>query len=214
MSNYQVPDYSDRLQNLMEKAGISSKKELAEKAGIYELELNRINRGLVMKTRVEILLKISQALGISLTEIITTFSEEKILTEKPDTNRLGDLEKEYRRLETKIQQQREILMQEFQESTLNAIESWLIQWPTITAKVKENPEISATRLLPLVKPLQQLLQNWGVEAIAPVGAEIPYNPQLHDLMQGNAEPGEIVKVRYTGYKQGNKLLWRAKVNPI
>lgn len=198
----------------MEKAGISTSKELAKKADISELELNRINRGLVMQTRVEILLKISQALGVSLPEIINTFSEVKIPTEKPNNNRLTDLEKEYRRLETKIQQQREILMQEFQESTLNAIESWLIQWPTITAKVKENPEISATRLLPLIKPLQQLLQNWGVESIAAVGAEIPYDPQFHDLMQGNAEPGETVKVRYTGYKQGNKLLWRAKVNPI
>jgi molecular chaperone GrpE (heat shock protein) len=53
-----------------------------------------------------------------------------------------------------------------------------------------------------------------VEAIAPVGAEIPYDPQLHQLMEGNPQLGEIVKVRYTGYRQGDKLLYRAKVSPV
>jgi len=39
-----------------------------------------------------------------------------------------------------------------------------------------------------------------VEAIAPVGAELSYDPQLHQLL-GRAQPGERVKVRYTGYCQ-------------
>ncbi len=53
-----------------------------------------------------------------------------------------------------------------------------------------------------------------MELIAPVGAEIPYNPQQHELLEGTAEPGEPVKVRYTGYRQGDKLLYRAKVSPL
>jgi len=58
------------------------------------------------------------------------------------------------------------------------------------------------------------LEHWGVESIAPVGAQIPYNPQQHQLMEGTAEPGEPVKVRYTGYRQGDKLLYRAKVSLV
>jgi hypothetical protein len=33
-------------------------------------------------------------------------------------------------------------------------------------------------------------------------------------MEGTSLPGEIVKVRYTGYLQGEKLLYRAKVSPV
>ena len=50
--------------------------------------------------------------------------------------------------------------------------------------------------------------------IANVGAEVPYNPQKHQLMYVNLVPGEIVRVRYKGYRQGNKLLCKAEVGPI
>jgi molecular chaperone GrpE (heat shock protein) len=110
--------------------------------------------------------------------------------------------------------QRQELCQEFQQASLQVIESWLLQWPTAAHKARENPQLAAVKLLPLVRPIQQLLQQWGVEAIAPVGAGIPYDPQLHQLLEGTAQPGETVKVRYTGYRQGEKLLYRAKVSPI
>ena len=94
------------------------------------------------------------------------------------------------------------------------MESWLLQWPTAAQKARENQHLAAVKLLPLLRPIEQLLQQWGVEAIAPVGAELPYEPQLHQLMEGTAQPGETVKVRYTGYRQADKLLYRAKVSPI
>ena len=90
----------------------------------------------------------------------------------------------------------------------------MLQWPTAVSKVQENQTLPAVKLLPLLRPVEKLLQQWGVEAIAPVGACIPYNPQQHQLLEGTAEPGSTVKVRYTGYKQGDKLLYRAKVIPV
>jgi hypothetical protein len=33
-------------------------------------------------------------------------------------------------------------------------------------------------------------------------------------MEGHAEVGDRVRVRYTGYWQGEKLLYRAKVSPV
>ena len=33
-------------------------------------------------------------------------------------------------------------------------------------------------------------------------------------MDVNLVPGEIFRVRYTGYRQGNKLLCKAKVGPL
>ena len=51
-------------------------------------------------------------------------------------------------------------------------------------------------------------------AIATVDEELAYDPQDHQLMKGTAQPGELVKVRYVGYKQGDKLLYKAKVSPV
>jgi molecular chaperone GrpE (heat shock protein) len=58
------------------------------------------------------------------------------------------------------------------------------------------------------------MEAWGLEAIASVGAEVAYNPKLHQLMEGSAEVGAMVRVRFTGYRQGEKLLYRAKVSPL
>jgi hypothetical protein len=33
-------------------------------------------------------------------------------------------------------------------------------------------------------------------------------------MEGNAESGQLVKIRYVSYRQGEKLLDRAKVSPV
>jgi molecular chaperone GrpE (heat shock protein) len=86
-------------------------------------------------------------------------------------------------------------------------------FPTAAHKVRANPQLEAIKILPLVeKPLEKLLFIWGIQAIASVGAEVAYDPQYHELLQGNAEIGEPVKVVYVGYRQGEKLLYRAKVS--
>jgi molecular chaperone GrpE (heat shock protein) len=112
-------------------------------------------------------------------------------------------------------QQRELLQQEFQRSSLQILESLLLQWPTAAYIAREDHQLTAVKILPLVdKPLEALLQAWGVKAIASVGDKTPYNPQLHQLLEGTAQPGEIVKVRYTGYTQYDQLLYRARVSPM
>lgn len=205
-------DYTLDLQRLIQQAGLSSLKALSQKAGVSELDLIRLRRGLALQTRADTLIKISQALGISLTELLATFAPESV--ELAQESAFGAVEEEYRRLQIQMQQQRETLMQEFQQQGLQILESWMLQWPTAASKAQENPQLEAVKLLPLLRPIEQLLQEWGVEAIATVGASIPYNPQFHQLMEGTAEFGEPVKVRYTGYRQGDKLLHRAKVSPI
>lgn len=214
-----IPDYAPQLQRLMQQAGISSDRELSQKAGVPEIQVIRLRRGLALKTRADILLKISQALQISLTELLATLAPDFVELEKAPPTALEKapptaLEQEYQRLQVAIAQQRESLMQEFQLASVQILESWMLQWPTAASKAQENHNLRAQKLLPLLRPVEQLLQHWGIEAIAPVGAEIPYDPQQHQLLEGTAQPGENVKVRYTGYRQGDKLLYRAKVSPI
>ena len=217
-------NFTHQLQDLMQRVGISSFKALARSSGVSERQLMRLRRGEVQQIRVDTLLKLSQALQVPLTELVTAFSEVEFggetapSQESPQAmpaavSAYADLKREYQRLQVQLQEQRQSLWQEFQQSSLGVLESWLLQWPTAAHKAKENPQLPAVRLLPLLRPMEQLLQQWGVEAIAPVGAELPYDPQLHQLLEGNAQPGERVKVRYTGYRQGDKLLYRAKVSP-
>ncbi|MGH1394088.1 MAG: nucleotide exchange factor GrpE [Trichormus sp.] len=210
-------DRTSQLQNLMQAVGISSFRALSRAAGVSERQILRLRQGKLEQMRLEVLLKLSQVLEISLSQLVETFTvlSAKPQTPSPKLQEFADLKQEYERSQLQLQQQREILLQEFQQSSLQLLESLLLQWPTAAQKAQENPELAAVKILPLVqKPLEKLLQAWGVEAIAPVGAELPYNPQLHQLLEGTAQPGEIVKIRYTGYLQGDKLLYRAKVSPI
>ncbi|MEM9008261.1 MAG: hypothetical protein AAGE59_32725, partial [Cyanobacteria bacterium P01_F01_bin.86] len=127
---------------------------------------------------------------------------------------IARLETEYQRLQTHLEQQETTLRQRFQQEVLTAIEPWLLQWPTVTHAVEKNPDLPATRLIPIVQPMQTLLSQWEVEAIAPVGAEVPYDPQQHQLMNGTVQPGDRVRIRYAGFVMGSALLHRAKVSPV
>lgn len=206
-----IPDYAPQLQRLMQQAGLGGDRELSQKAGVSELQLSRLRRGLALQTRADILLKISQALEISLNELLATFAPGSVELEQPTPTAI---EQEYQRLQATLDTQRASLLEEFQLSSLQILESWMLQWPTAARKVQENQHLPAVKLLPLLRPVEKLLEQWGVESIAPVGASIPYNPQQHQLLEGTAQPGEQVKVRYTGYRQGDKLLYRAKVIPV
>jgi len=208
-----IPDYRVELETLMQHAGIANTKELSKKANIPELQLIRIRRGLIRQTPVDILLKLSQTLQISLSELINTFAPGSI-TESQKAPSESAIASEYQLLQKEIEQQRENLEQEFQQEVLETIESWLIAWPTVVYRVGENPQLEAQKILPLVKPIEKLIEKWNIEPIAPVGTIVAYNPQYHQLMEGNPIPGEPVRVRYTGYQQKDKLLYRAKVSPL
>jgi DNA-binding Xre family transcriptional regulator/molecular chaperone GrpE (heat shock protein) len=216
-------DYTEKLQNLMQRVNISSFKALSRHAGVTERQILRLRQGKLEPMRVEVLLKLSQVLQISLSELVETFSpipspQSQILNPQspaPNPQEITDLKIEYERSLLQLQQQREVLQQEFQQSSLQLLESLLLQWPTAAQKAQENPQLAAAKIVPLVqKPLEKLLQAWGIEAIAPIGSEVPYNPQMHQLIEGTAQPGDPVTVRYIGYIQGEKLLYRAKVSPV
>lgn len=214
-------DFTQKLQDLMQRGGVSSFKALSRTAGVSERQILRLRRGEVEQMRFDVLLKLSQVLQVPLNELVSTFSQVDLATDKAAPTQellqhIADLKREYSLSQQQLEQQRQKLLQEFQQSSLQLLESLLLQFPTAAHKARENPQLPAVNIIPLVeKPLERLLQQWGVEAIAPVGAELPYDPHLHQLMDGSIlQTGESVKVRYAGYCQGNKLLYRAKVSPV
>ncbi len=204
-----ILDSSQQLQGLMQRVGIPSFRSLARQAGVSHWQVRQLRQGKALQMRVEPLLVLADVLQVTLSELLVRCAG----VEAGDTLlESSALQTEYDRLQVEMQQQRESLLQEFQLTSLDILESWLHNWPTAAYAAQQNPDLPAVRLLPLLHPVERLLQEWGVEAIAPVGAEIPYNPQQHQLRDGIAEPGEIVRVRSSGYRQGNKLLYRAEVS--
>ncbi len=207
----------------MQQVGLSSFKALCLRSGVSRGLVTRLRRGQIRQIRVEPLLRLAQALQVSLPDLLATFTQHTGEAEPADRGKAWDqpdppsstaLKLEYQRLEKQLQQQRQVLWQEFQQATLQTLESLLLQWPTAAHAAQNNPQAPALRLLPLLRPLEQLLQQWEIESIGPVGLEAPYNPQEHQLMEGTTQPGNPVKVRYVGYRQGEKLLYRAKVSPV
>ena len=198
----------------MQRVGIVSFKALASAAGVSQGQIRRLRQGEIAQMRVETVFKLAQVLQVPINVLVKTFSNLAPALPQTDDKTIDILKQEYQKLQSQLVQQRQTLLQEFQLSSLQVLESCLLQLPTLAFKVQQNPEISATKLLPLMRPLEQLLQQWGIEQIAPVGSKLPYNEQLHQLLAGNAQPGDLVIVRYTGYIQGDKLLYRAKVGLI
>ncbi len=224
-----------RLRELMRSVGFSSFKALSQAATVSEKQLLRLRRGETAQLRVETLVKLSQVLQVSVAELLAEFDEsegQRLVVSgqrsaisnqqsaqlKTQTfsaqQELSDLRQEYDRLRQQLVQQRHDLWQEFQHSSMQTLESLLLQLPTAMYAAQQNPQAPAVKLLPLLRPLERLLQEWGIEAIAAVGSEIPYDPQQHQLMTGTVQPGERVRVRYIGYRQGDRLLYRAKVSAI
>jgi molecular chaperone GrpE (heat shock protein) len=198
------PDYTDRLQTLMGAIGIKSYIELCQAAGVTEKVIRRLRRGAIAAMQIGTLQKIAQGLQITGPELLAQFSDQPLA--QPDR------QAEYDRLQTQLQTQRAELLQEFQQSALQTLESWMLQWPTAAHAAQQNPTAPAVKLLPLLRPVENLLAEWGIEPIGQVGTTIAFDPQQHQVMGPMPNPGDPVRVRYMGYRQADRLLHRAKVS--
>jgi DNA-binding Xre family transcriptional regulator len=230
MTKLSTSDRTLQLQHLMQAVGVSSFKALSLATGVSEKQLRKLRQGHLATLRVETLLKLSGVLHVSPAELLVTFGQvsneaqklapaiaqpiEQPAPSDESNSDLDDLRQEYDRLRTQLAHQKQELWLEFQQSSVQALESLLLQLPTAIYAAQQNPQVPAVKLLPLLRPIDGLLQQWGIEAIASVSEEIAYDPQFHQLMEGTANEGDRVRVRYTGYRQGDRLLYRAKVSPV
>lgn len=208
----EMSDYTPQLRDLMRSQGISSFRQLCDRTGISEKQLRRIRRGQIAELRLSTLQQLADGLGITFSELLVIFAITPSLPSA--TIDATALQKEYERLQTQLTEQKQSLWQEFQQTSLQTLEPWLLQWSAAAYAAQQNSQVPAVKLLPLLRPIDQLLQQWEIEPTAIVGSEIPYDPQQHQLMNGSAEPGQLVRVRYAGYRHGDRLLYRAKVSPI
>ena len=211
----QESPHQQLLEKLMAEVGIADLQELSKISGVSQLQLIRLKQGLLPKMQIDTVLKLTEALEMPLNDFLNLFlGKSSVSSNKTDRSQIESLKQEYQRLQQEIEVQKQHLEQKFQQTSIQTLESWLLQWPAAAAAVKNNSQLSGSKLLPLVKPIEKLLARWGVEEIGAVGEELAYDPQCHQLIAGSANPGDLVKIRYLGYRHQNKLLYRAKVSPI
>lgn len=215
-----------KLLQLMQQAQISNFSQLAKISDVSQWELNRLLVGLLPKMSIENLLRLSKVLKVPIEQLLSEFCRDQSLLKSLSPSQLeskalnlSNLEKvrqEYQQLQQQLNEQRKTLEKDFQKSSLEALESWLLQWPTAAMIAQKNPQLSAVKLLPLVQPIIELLKQWNVETIAVAGEKVPYDPLCHQLLEGSGyvEPGETVIIRYIGYRHGKNLLYKAKVSPV
>ncbi len=203
-------DYTSKLQALMHKVGISSFRKLSELTATSERTIRKLRLGELSMLRWQTLVKISSILQIPVTELLDTFGAQ------PSSNarQLEQLQQEYQHLQQQLQQQRETLQSEFQHQSLQTLESFLTYFPAAKYAATKNPDFPASKIFPLLQSIDRLIFQWGVTAIGEIGTQIAYDPAEHQLIEGTANPGELVTVRYCGYRQGDKLIFRSRVGAI
>jgi transcriptional regulator with XRE-family HTH domain len=200
-----------KLRQLMEQAEITSFKHLARATGTSVRTIGKLRSGELATLRWQTLINLSTGLQISPIELIELFGDRSIDT---NSQELAIVRQEYQHLQQQLQQQRDTLQAEFQHQSLQIIESFLTYFPTAKHAASHNPDFPASKLFPIVQSIDKLLAHWQVTVIGTVGAEIPYDPQWHQSIEGQIAPHELVTVRYVGYRQQDKLIFRAKVSKV
>jgi DNA-binding Xre family transcriptional regulator len=179
------------LLELMAKTQIAGWQQLSAQTKISLKRLRKLRQGQSDHLKLSELVQLSRSLQISLGELL----EQLGIQFSPESNSPPVPS-----------------LAEFQLASLQTIESFLTYWPAAAYQVQINPEFPASKLLPLVKPIERLLANWDVVSIDQVGTAVPFSPQQHQAIDSQIAAGEMVTVRYPGYQQDGKLLWRSQVS--
>jgi molecular chaperone GrpE (heat shock protein) len=213
LSNQAMDDRTEILRLLMKQVGISSFQILSERTGISRRAIDTLRKRNAATLRYADLAKLAEVLQIEVTEVIAKFICDSNNPESPIIE-VAALREEYQRLQQKLELQKFELRSQFERETIQQLESLILQLPSAAYAAQQNPNMLAKNILPLLRPIDILLQKWGVTAIGAVGKEVDFDSQKHQLMEGSDEikEGDVAIVRYVGYMQGEKLLYRARVS--
>ena len=127
-------------------------------------------------------------------------------------DKIAQLEFKNKRLNNKIEQLPKVLQGNWQKESIDLLQELLISYPTAKLMVELKHNLPPKNILALLKPLELLLEQWGVETIGQPWKKVPYNPNIHECGEENISQGELVYIRWVGYYQGDKVLLPAKVS--
>jgi transcriptional regulator with XRE-family HTH domain len=219
-------DYGSALRSLMIAADLASYRALSRTSGVPRSAIDRLRQGQVGQLRVATLQALSQALGVPMTTLVDRFGPASSPPRADSGSDSGPdsgpealaqnqaLRQECDRLQQQLAAQAETVRQQVQQEAIAQLESWLVQWPTAAHAAQQRDDLPAHKLIPLVRPVEALVRGWGVTAIETVAAEVAFDPTVHQPKGALLTPGQPVRVTHVGYRQGDRLLYRARVTPI
>lgn len=197
-----------QLYEQMKIAQISSLRELAKRSGLSQYQINKIRRGEWDSLTLAGALRLAQVLQLSLDDLLA-WADLKL----PESQ--NDRSLDYQHLEHQLQHQATTLTTQLQRDALHQLESWLRNWPKVVYAIHhDKPDLLAAKILPLLRPLEILLQTWGVEPIGTIGDRLPYSPQEHLPLSPIETAGVLVEIQRPGYRHQGNLLFRAEVKAI
>jgi transcriptional regulator with XRE-family HTH domain len=176
----------ERLVELMRAAGVSSFAALCKKTGVSEKALRRLRRLQLSQMQVVTLGKIAGGLDLSLERLVQVFSEAGA--------------------EEAVDGAEMVRVQ-----ALQVLEPWLLQWSGAVYAAQQNPAAPAVKLVPLMRPVELLVESWGLVALGSVGEVGTFDPLRHEGMEEGLAEGDRVRVVACGYSRGDRLLYRARV---
>lgn len=125
---------------------------------------------------------------------------------------IAALRQECLRLRQELQQQSTELTADMRNTIFQQLQTLLTNYPSVRQMVQAKPDLPAKNLTSLFTPLDNLLQTWEYEAIGSAWEQVPYDPQWHQPDANDITKGELVYVRFIGYRHGDRILCPAKVS--
>lgn len=116
------------------------------------------------------------------------------------------------RLRTELERQKNFICDDIRDATFDQLQSLLVSYPTVRKLVQDNPDLPAKNVTALFTPLENVVKTWGYDPIGTPWEQVAYNPQLHQADADGIEVGELVYVRFVGYRQGDRIVCPAKVS--
>lgn len=137
----------------------------------------------------------------------TTQREKANLEDQVDA-----LKQQCLRLRSALEQQTNQVQQDTQTATFGQVQALLTQYPTVQRMVEGKPDLPARNVVAMFTSLDNLIQFWGYQAIGCPWEAVAYDPQLHQGDHSDLQAGELVYIRFVGYRQGDRILIPAKVS--
>ncbi|KAF3884890.1 MULTISPECIES: helix-turn-helix domain-containing protein [Nostocales] len=215
------------LLGLMKQESIPNWQTLQQKAEISSTTLWQLRDGQVASIKLSELAQVAKALSIPFYDFLEKLD---VLPPHPELEarrkeclelqkQLQSLAKEKdalrqegMRLHEELQQQRTELTNEFRTATFEKLQTLLSNYPSIYQMVSVKPELPAKNVLSMFTPLENLLKEWDYEQIGKPWEQVSYNPQIHQPDASDMTEGEMVYIRFVGYRNKEDILCPAKVS--
>jgi molecular chaperone GrpE (heat shock protein) len=205
--------YDTILRERMNQLDILDWQDLGEKAGLTRFGVRLVRRGDVRNLSLEQLRRLATVLNLNFQEFDRNLTVlPTSTTTATDASEIEELRQQCFRLRDELQQQKTQLTDDFRKATFEQLQTLLTNYPAARKMAEAKPDLPAKNLSALFTPLENLLTSWGFEMIGSAWEQTAYNPQLHQPDVEDITEGELVYVRFVGYRDGEQILCPAKVS--